>query len=170
MQKFLQGLSTRRSCLRGKACEIPSHNGATFCCKNQANSAQLPKRRTEIPISMTSLTTLSTLDCNNSISPTQSFFSHSNGAYYFYQMDSWWYYKGINGGVKLWEPRPDVFPYVYPHDSLFFLFRFSGSFALKTKPKKKIQKWNEIQQQLSSRSPQSILLSRQQVSAISLFW
>jgi hypothetical protein len=26
------------------------------------------------------------------------------------QFDSWWYYKGKNSGVKLWEPRPDVFP------------------------------------------------------------
>eukprot|EP01130_Rhizamoeba_saxonica_P013826 TRINITY_DN5943_c0_g1_i1.p1 TRINITY_DN5943_c0_g1~~TRINITY_DN5943_c0_g1_i1.p1 ORF type:complete len:747 (+),score=106.83 TRINITY_DN5943_c0_g1_i1:13-2253(+) len=27
-----------------------------------------------------------------------------------YQLDSWWYYKGENNGVKLWEPRHDIFP------------------------------------------------------------
>ena len=26
------------------------------------------------------------------------------------QLDSWWYYKGKNGGVTQWVPRPDVFP------------------------------------------------------------
>ena len=29
----------------------------------------------------------------------------------YFQFDSWWYYKGLAGGVKLWEPRPDVFPH-----------------------------------------------------------
>ncbi|XP_061187986.1 uncharacterized protein LOC133196052 [Saccostrea echinata] len=37
----------------------------------------------------------------------------------YFQFDSWWYYKGLSGGVKLWEPRPDVFPhgfgYFYNH-------------------------------------------------------
>ena len=28
----------------------------------------------------------------------------------YYQFDSWWYYKGANKGVSLWEPRRDVFP------------------------------------------------------------
>lgn len=33
----------------------------------------------------------------------------------YYELDSWWYYKGNNsvgesGGIKLWEPRPDIFP------------------------------------------------------------
>ena len=32
-------------------------------------------------------------------------------------LDSWWYYKGVNGGVKNWTARPDIFPdgtqYVY---------------------------------------------------------
>ncbi|KAH3763165.1 6 carbohydrate binding protein [Pelomyxa schiedti] len=28
----------------------------------------------------------------------------------YYQLDSWWYYKGVNNGVKLWEPRSDIFP------------------------------------------------------------
>eukprot|EP01105_Mastigella_eilhardi_P003959 TRINITY_DN1521_c0_g1_i3.p1 TRINITY_DN1521_c0_g1~~TRINITY_DN1521_c0_g1_i3.p1 ORF type:complete len:580 (-),score=103.46 TRINITY_DN1521_c0_g1_i3:733-2472(-) len=28
----------------------------------------------------------------------------------YYQFDSWWYSKGLNGGVKLWEPRTDIFP------------------------------------------------------------
>jgi len=34
-----------------------------------------------------------------------------------YQFDSWWYFKGINQGVSLWEPTPTIFPegmaYVY---------------------------------------------------------
>ena len=25
-------------------------------------------------------------------------------------MDSWWYYKGADGGVKNWTARPDIFP------------------------------------------------------------
>lgn len=25
-------------------------------------------------------------------------------------VDSWWYFKGINGGVTLWEPMPSIFP------------------------------------------------------------
>eukprot|EP01087_Luapelamoeba_hula_P023146 TRINITY_DN845_c0_g2_i6.p1 TRINITY_DN845_c0_g2~~TRINITY_DN845_c0_g2_i6.p1 ORF type:complete len:576 (+),score=72.90 TRINITY_DN845_c0_g2_i6:149-1876(+) len=28
----------------------------------------------------------------------------------YYQLDSWWYYKGVNDGLKLWEPMPSVFP------------------------------------------------------------
>ncbi len=28
----------------------------------------------------------------------------------YYQLDSWWYYKGIKDGVKTWEARPDIFP------------------------------------------------------------
>ncbi|KJE90013.1 hypothetical protein CAOG_001397 [Capsaspora owczarzaki ATCC 30864] len=28
----------------------------------------------------------------------------------YMQFDSWWYYKGINDGVTLWEPMPSVFP------------------------------------------------------------
>jgi len=27
-----------------------------------------------------------------------------------FQFDSWWYFKGKNGGVKLWEPITDIFP------------------------------------------------------------
>ncbi|KAH3722992.1 6 carbohydrate binding protein [Pelomyxa schiedti] len=27
-----------------------------------------------------------------------------------YQLDSWWYTRGENNGVKLWEPREDIFP------------------------------------------------------------
>jgi hypothetical protein len=27
-----------------------------------------------------------------------------------YQFDSWWYFKGINDGVSLWEPMPSIFP------------------------------------------------------------
>lgn len=30
--------------------------------------------------------------------------------YRYLQLDSWWYYKGHNGGVKNWTARPDVFP------------------------------------------------------------
>ena len=28
----------------------------------------------------------------------------------YYQLDSWWYFKGKDGGVDRWEARPDVFP------------------------------------------------------------
>ncbi len=28
----------------------------------------------------------------------------------YYQLDSWWYYKGKDGGVDRWEARPEVFP------------------------------------------------------------
>ncbi|XP_041369874.1 uncharacterized protein LOC121383842 [Gigantopelta aegis] len=28
----------------------------------------------------------------------------------YFQVDSWWYYKGPNNGVTLWEPMPEVFP------------------------------------------------------------
>jgi hypothetical protein len=27
-----------------------------------------------------------------------------------YQFDSWWYFKGANGGVTVWEPMPSIFP------------------------------------------------------------
>ncbi|XP_070576651.1 uncharacterized protein [Ptychodera flava] len=30
--------------------------------------------------------------------------------YRYMQIDSWWYYKGLNGGVKNWTARPDIFP------------------------------------------------------------
>ena len=30
--------------------------------------------------------------------------------YQYALLDSWWYYKGVGGGVKTWEPRPEVFP------------------------------------------------------------
>lgn len=30
--------------------------------------------------------------------------------YRYFQLDSWWYYKGVAGGVKTWVARPDVFP------------------------------------------------------------
>ncbi|KAH3767847.1 Non-lysosomal glucosylceramidase [Pelomyxa schiedti] len=38
----------------------------------------------------------------------------------FYQFDSWWYFTGYYGGVKLWEPRKEVFPdgMEYIHESL----------------------------------------------------
>ena len=26
-------------------------------------------------------------------------------------LDSWWYYKGVGGGVKNWTARPDAFPH-----------------------------------------------------------
>lgn len=28
----------------------------------------------------------------------------------YLQLDSWWYYKGVGGGLKNWTARPDVFP------------------------------------------------------------
>ena len=30
--------------------------------------------------------------------------------FHYIQLDSWWYYKGIKGGVSQWTARPDVFP------------------------------------------------------------
>jgi hypothetical protein len=39
----------------------------------------------------------------------------------YYQLDSWWYYQGVNNGVKLWEARPDIFP-----DGMAFVFRSIG--------------------------------------------
>ncbi|MBV9850127.1 MAG: hypothetical protein JO250_10680 [Armatimonadetes bacterium] len=30
--------------------------------------------------------------------------------FHYYQLDSWWYFKGPDGGVARWEARPDVFP------------------------------------------------------------
>jgi hypothetical protein len=30
--------------------------------------------------------------------------------FHYLQIDSWWYYKGIGGGVSEWVSRPDVFP------------------------------------------------------------
>jgi len=30
--------------------------------------------------------------------------------YRYVLLDSWWYYEGPHGGLKNWEPRPDVFP------------------------------------------------------------
>ncbi|KAJ8044596.1 hypothetical protein HOLleu_07381 [Holothuria leucospilota] len=31
--------------------------------------------------------------------------------YKYYQLDSWWYFKGIGGGVKNWTAMPSVFPH-----------------------------------------------------------
>lgn len=31
--------------------------------------------------------------------------------YRYLQLDSWWYYKGMVGGVKNWTARPDIFPH-----------------------------------------------------------
>jgi hypothetical protein len=28
----------------------------------------------------------------------------------YFQLDSWWYFKGLYDGVKNWTERPDVFP------------------------------------------------------------
>lgn len=40
-------------------------------------------------------------------------------AYRYWLADSWWYYKGGNGGLTNWTARPDVFPhglgYLYEH-------------------------------------------------------
>lgn len=30
--------------------------------------------------------------------------------YSYVLLDSWWYYKGKNSGVTVWDARPDVFP------------------------------------------------------------
>jgi hypothetical protein len=35
-----------------------------------------------------------------------------------YELDSWWYFKSggskaEHGGIKLWEPRPEIFPVIY---------------------------------------------------------
>jgi hypothetical protein len=34
-----------------------------------------------------------------------------NIPYSYVLLDSWWYYKGIGGGVKEWVGRPDIFPH-----------------------------------------------------------
>ena len=28
----------------------------------------------------------------------------------YFQLDSWWYFKGLYDGVKNWTERPDIFP------------------------------------------------------------
>ena len=33
-----------------------------------------------------------------------------NLPFHYIQLDSWWYYKGINAGVSQWKSRPDIFP------------------------------------------------------------
>lgn len=38
--------------------------------------------------------------------------------FHYIQFDSWWYYRGVKGGVSQWTSRPDVFP-----DGLPFLSR-----------------------------------------------
>ncbi|UJR16105.1 hypothetical protein I4U23_003017 [Adineta vaga] len=38
--------------------------------------------------------------------------------YHYIQLDSWFYYKGLNGGVSQWQARPDIFP-----DGLPFVYR-----------------------------------------------
>ncbi|CAF1203745.1 unnamed protein product [Rotaria sordida] len=30
--------------------------------------------------------------------------------FHYIQLDSWWYYKGLKGGVSQWKSRPDIFP------------------------------------------------------------
>jgi hypothetical protein len=30
--------------------------------------------------------------------------------FHYLQIDSWWYYKGIGGGVSEWIARPNIFP------------------------------------------------------------
>lgn len=34
----------------------------------------------------------------------------ANIPYRYLQYDSWWYYKGVEDGVKNWTSRPDIFP------------------------------------------------------------
>ncbi|XP_071835064.1 uncharacterized protein [Apostichopus japonicus] len=41
--------------------------------------------------------------------------------YKYYQLDSWWYFKGIGGGVKNWTAMPSVFP-----DGSGYLFKKLG--------------------------------------------
>ena len=36
-------------------------------------------------------------------------------------LDSWWYYKGVGGGVKNWTARPDIFP-----NGLDYLYQQTG--------------------------------------------
>ncbi|XP_076448120.1 uncharacterized protein LOC143284887 [Babylonia areolata] len=42
--------------------------------------------------------------------------------YRYLEYDSWWYYKGVDNGVKTWEAMPDIFPkgmsYVYQQTGL----------------------------------------------------
>ncbi|CAF0898866.1 unnamed protein product [Rotaria sordida] len=33
-----------------------------------------------------------------------------NLPFHYIQLDSWWYYKAIGGGVSQWKSRPDIFP------------------------------------------------------------
>ncbi|XP_072031491.1 uncharacterized protein [Amphiura filiformis] len=33
-----------------------------------------------------------------------------NIPYRYFQLDSWWYYRGVGGGVQNWTARPDIFP------------------------------------------------------------
>ena len=33
-----------------------------------------------------------------------------NLPFHYIELDSWWYYKGLKGGVSQWKSRPDVFP------------------------------------------------------------
>lgn len=43
--------------------------------------------------------------------------------YQYIQLDSWWYYRGENGGVTEWSPREEIFPngldYLYNQTGLF---------------------------------------------------
>nr|KAG5710636.1 hypothetical protein BaRGS_013282 [Batillaria attramentaria] len=44
--------------------------------------------------------------------------------YRYLQYDSWWYYKGVGGGAKTWESRPDVFP-----DGFRYIYQKTGMVA-----------------------------------------
>jgi hypothetical protein len=44
--------------------------------------------------------------------------------YAYVLLDSWWYFKGSNGGVSNWKPMPDVFP-----KGLDYLFNATGWFV-----------------------------------------
>lgn len=53
-------------------------------------------------------------------------YSDSIGIPYTYVLlDSWWYYKGENGGVSEWAARPDIFPSGGNFLSFFLFFFFS---------------------------------------------
>jgi len=48
-----------------------------------------------------------------------------NLPFHYIQLDSWWYYKAIGGGVSQWKSRPDIFP-----DGLPSVYRQLGRIPL----------------------------------------
>ena len=37
----------------------------------------------------------------------------------YFQLGSWFYYRGPDNGVMLWEPKPEVFPHGLKYTNLF---------------------------------------------------